>query len=205
MKEKEKTEKRAKDSENIEAEETKKNAEAENAQKSGAKAENATTDTVLDREEMGDEKYIEALEERIGQCMAESVSARNIAMRLQADFDNYRKRNASLAEEMKALGKSMVIEKMLTVLDNCDLARKYITDEAALTGFNMMERQILDALESFGLAEIEAEGKDFDAAFMSAVEREKTPGQEGKVVGVLAKGYTLNGKVLRPASVKVGC
>ena len=40
---------------------------------------------------------------------------------------------------------------------------------------------------------------------MSAVEREKAEGKEGKVVAVLAKGYTLNGKVLRPASVKVGC
>ena len=162
-------------------------------------------DDVLDREALGDEKYIEALEERVGKCVAETMSAKNIAMRLQADFDNYRKRNASLAEEMKALGKSMVIEKMLTVLDNCDLARKYISDESALTGFNMMERQILDALESFGLKEIDAADKDFDAAYMSAVEREKAEGKEGKVVDVLAKCYTLNGKVLRPASVKVGC
>lgn len=162
-------------------------------------------DDVLDREALGDEKYIEVLEERVGKCVAETMSAKNIAMRLQADFDNYRKRNASLAEEMKALGKSMVIEKMLTVLDNCDLARKYISDESALTGFNMMERQILDALESFGLKEIDAADKDFDAAYMSAVEREKAEGKEGKVVDVLAKGYTLNGKVLRPASVKVGC
>lgn len=162
-------------------------------------------DDVLDREALGDEKYIEVLEERVGKCVAETMSAKNIAMRLQADFDNYRKRNASLAEEMKALGKSMVIEKMLTVLDNCDLARKYISDESALTGFNMMERQILDALESFGLKEIDAADKDFDAAYMSAVEREKAEGKEGRVVEVLAKGYTLNGKVLRPASVKVGC
>lgn len=162
-------------------------------------------DDVLDREALGDEKYIEVLEERVGKCVAETMSAKNIAMRLQADFDNYRKRNASLAEEMKALGKSMVIERMLTVLDNCDLARKYISDESALTGFNMMERQILDALESFGLKEIDAADKDFDAAYMSAVEREKAEGKEGKVVDVLAKGYTLNGKVLRPASVKVGC
>ena len=162
-------------------------------------------DDVLDREALGDEKYIEALGERVGKCVAETMSAKNIAMRLQADFDNYRKRNASLAEEMKALGKSMVIEKMLTVLDNCDLARKYISDESALTGFNMMERQILDALESFGPKEIDAADKDFDAAYMSAVEREKAEGKEGKVVDVLAKGYTLNGKVLRPASVKVGC
>lgn len=167
-------------------------------------AENASAEDVIDRENMSDEEYIAALEEKVGKCVAETVSAKNVAMRLQADFDNYRKRNAALSEEMKSLGKAMVIEKMLTVLDNCDLARKYLTDEAALTGFNMMERQILDALESFGLKEIEAEGKEFDAAYMSAVEREKAEGSEGKVLAVLAKGYTLNGKVLRPASVKVG-
>ena len=168
-------------------------------------AENASAEDVIDRENMSDEEYIAALEEKVGKCVAETVSAKNVAMRLQADFDNYRKRNAALSEEMKSLGKAMVIEKMLTVLDNCDLARKYLTDEAALTGFNMMERQILDALESFGLKEIEAEGKEFDANVMSAVEREKAEGSEGKVLAVLAKGYTLNGKVLRPASVKVGC
>lgn len=167
-------------------------------------AENASAEDVIDRENMSDEEYVAALEEKVGKCVAETVSAKNVAMRLQADFDNYRKRNAALSEEMKSLGKAMVIEKMLTVLDNCDLARKYLTDEAALTGFNMMERQILDALESFGLKEIEAEGKEFDANVMSAVEREKAEGSEGKVLAVLAKGYTLNGKVLRPASVKVG-
>lgn len=167
-------------------------------------AENASAEDVIDRENMSDEEYIAALEEKVGKCVAETVSAKNVAMRLQADFDNYRKRNAALSEEMKSLGKAMVIEKMLTVLDNCDLARKYLTDEAALTGFNMMEKQILDALESFGLKEIEAEGKEFDANVMSAVEREKAEGSEGKVLAVLAKGYTLNGKVLRPASVKVG-
>ena len=167
-------------------------------------AENASAEDVIDRENMSDEEYIAALEEKVGKCVAETMSAKNVAMRLQADFDNYRKRNAALSEEMKSLGKAMVIEKMLTVLDNCDLARKYLTDEAALTGFNMMERQILDALESFGLKEIEAEGKEFDANVMSAVEREKAEGSEGKVLAVLAKGYTLNGKVLRPASVKVG-
>lgn len=167
-------------------------------------AENVSAEDVIDRENMSDEEYIAALEEKVGKCVAETVSAKNVAMRLQADFDNYRKRNAALSEEMKSLGKAMVIEKMLTVLDNCDLARKYLTDEAALTGFNMMERQILDALESFGLKEIEAEGKEFDANVMSAVEREKAEGSEGKVLAVLAKGYTLNGKVLRPASVKVG-
>ena len=134
----------------------------------------------LDRETMGDEKYIEALEHKVGELMAENASSRAVTLRLQADFDNYRKRNAALAEEMKALGKSMVIERLLGVLDNCALARKYITDEAHLTGFDMMERQLVDALSAFGLEEIAADGADFDPAVMSAVERVKgAPEQDG--------------------------
>lgn len=158
----------------------------------------------LDREELGDEKYIEALEEKLGQALAESVMCRNLTQRIQADFDNYRKRNASITEEMKQLGQTMVIEKLLTVLDNCDLARKYVKDESALMGFNMMEQQIISALNSFGLAEVDADGKDFDPKLMNALESVKAEGQESKVVEVISKGFTLNGKLLRPAGVKVG-
>ncbi|MBR4800718.1 MAG: nucleotide exchange factor GrpE [Clostridia bacterium] len=161
-------------------------------------------DLEIDRDEMTDDEYISALETRLGQAIAEANECKSVAQRLQADFDNYRKRNASIHEDSKAIGQSAVIEKMLAVLDNCDLARKYLTDEAALVGFNMMETQILNALKGFGLEEVEAEGKDFDAKFMNAVEREKNEEMNGKVIAVLQKGYTLNGKLLRPAHVKVG-
>lgn len=161
-------------------------------------------DLEIDRDTMSDEDYIAALETRLGKAIAEANECKVVAQRLQADFDNYRKRNAQIHEDSKALGQSAVIEKMLTVLDNCDLARKYLQDEAALTGFNMMETQILNALKGFGLLEVDAEGKDFDAKFMNAVEREKNAEMNGKVVAVLQKGYTLNGKLLRPAHVKVG-
>ena len=161
-------------------------------------------DLEIDRDTMSDEDYIAALETRLGKAIAEANECKVVAQRLQADFDNYRKRNAQIHEDSKALGQSAVIEKMLTVLDNCDLARKYIQDEAALTGFNMMETQILNALKGFGLLEVNAEGKDFDAKFMNAVEREKNAEMNGKVIAVLQKGYTLNGKLLRPAHVKVG-
>lgn len=101
--------------------------EAPAAEETAEKKAEAQGEFFPERSEVGDDKYIEALEEKLGQCIAENNNAKNMAMRLQADFDNYRKRNAALSEEMKTLGKSMVIEKMLTVLDNCDLARKYIT------------------------------------------------------------------------------
>ena len=158
----------------------------------------------IDREGLSDEEYISALEEKLGQAIAEAETCKGLTQRLQADFDNYRKRNNSVAEDMKQLGQSIVIEKMLSVLDNCALARKYVKDEAALTGFNMMESQILGALGGFGLTEVDALDKDFDAKYMSAVERVKDEQKQGKVVEVLAKGYMLGSKLLRPASVKVG-
>lgn len=161
-------------------------------------------DLEIDREGLSDEQYIELLEEKLGQSIADANTCKTLTQRLQADFDNYRKRNNAIAEEMKALGESIVIEKMLGVLDNCDLARKYIQDESALTGFNMMETQILNALKGFGLEEIDAQDKEFDVKFMTAVERVKSEEHQGKVVEVSAKGYTLNKKLLRPASVKVG-
>lgn len=161
-------------------------------------------DIEIDRDEMNDEQYIAALEQKLGQAIAEANTCKGLTQRLQADFDNYRKRNNSIAEDMKLLGQSIVIEKLLTVLDNCDLARKYIQDQSALTGFNMMENQILTALAGFGLKEVETDGKEFDAKVMQAVERVKDEQNAGKVVEVLAKGYLLNDKLLRPASVKVG-
>lgn len=161
-------------------------------------------DIEIDREGMNDEQYIAALEQKLGQAIAEANTCKGLTQRLQADFDNYRKRNNSIAEDMKLLGQSIVIEKLLTVLDNCDLARKYIQDQSALTGFNMMENQILTALAGFGLKEVETDGKEFDAKVMQAVERVKDEQNAGKVVEVLAKGYLLNDKLLRPASVKVG-
>lgn len=177
---------------------------AEQPANSAAQDGNETSEgSELDRENMTDADYIAALEVKLGQALAEIDSVKNLAQRVQADFDNYRKRNNSVAEDMKLLGQSMVIEKMLAVLDNCDLARKYVSDEAALTGFNMMEAQILGALTGFGLAEIEAESKPFDAKTMTAVERIKDEQNAGNVVEVLLKGYTLSGKLLRPASVKI--
>ena len=109
--------------------------------------EQSLGDRDLDREQMSDEDYIAGLEEHLGLALKEAESCKTEAKRIQAEFDNYRKRNNAIAEDMKRFGQSMVIEKLLSVLDNCDLARKYVQDEAALTGFNMMETQILSALD----------------------------------------------------------
>lgn len=170
----------------------------------GVEGEQPSAQVELDRENMSDEEYISALEQKLGEAIMEANTCKGLTQRLQADFDNYRKRNNQIAEDMKKMGESLVIEKLLAVLDNCDLARKYIQDEAALTGFNMMEGQILGALSGFGLCEIEALDNAFDARLMNAVERVRDEQKQGKVVEVTQKGYTLDGRLLRAASVKVG-
>ena len=68
----------------------------------------------IEREGLSDEEYIAALEEKLGQAIAEAETCKGLTQRLQADFDNYRKRNNSIAEDMKQLGQSIVIEKMLS-------------------------------------------------------------------------------------------
>lgn len=178
----------------------------ENQAQEGTVEEKESVDLGIDREKMTDDEYINAMEELLGKQITTANECKVVAQRLQADFDNYRKRTNALGEEMKYLGQSMVIEKMLSVLDNCELARKYLQDQAALQGFNMMEQQILSALDGFGLKEIETENKDFDAKEMNCVERQKVDKKEldGKVLECQSKGYTLNGKLLRAATVKVG-
>ena len=83
-----------------------KDTRAEKAEEQVKPKEESEAQTELDREAMGDDKYIEALEERIGALMAETTPPRNLTLRLQAGFDNYRKRNAGPAPGMKTRGES---------------------------------------------------------------------------------------------------
>lgn len=130
---------------------------------------------------------------------------RETAQRLRADFENFKKRNASLAEESKQNGRLSVLETILPVLDNCDRAKSMIGDESALEGFELLEKQLLEVLQKFEVEEIIAKGEEFDAKFMEAVMREENAEMEGKVLEVFTKGYKIKDKVLRFAVVKVGC
>ncbi|HKL94290.1 MAG TPA: nucleotide exchange factor GrpE, partial [Clostridia bacterium] len=93
---------------------------------------------------------------------------------------------------------------LLPILDTAERAKSMITDKSALEGFSMMQQHIIDVFEKFDVKEIEVEGKDFDAKYMSAALREEKPEMAGKVIEVLTKGYMIGDKVLRYAFVKVG-
>ena len=128
----------------------------------------------------------------------------SVAQRLQADFDNYRKRVAEQLDYPRNEGKKSVIEVFLPCLDTFRDAKKSITDEKVLEGVNMIENKILTALSKLGVEKIESIGHQFDHNLheVLAVMRDESK-EEDAILEEYQAGYTFNGKVIRYAKVIV--
>jgi molecular chaperone GrpE len=128
--------------------------------------------------------------------------------RLQADFDNYRKRTLREQTARAASASQALVSRLLPVLDNFELAVSAAEQsrdfDRMLKGVEMVFGELRQALEGEGLVKIEAEGKPFDPERHEAVIAVEQEGTEpGMVVDIVRTGYELRGKVLRPAMVKV--
>lgn len=125
--------------------------------------------------------------------------------RLQADFENFRKRNQKEREELAKYGAERLVCSLLPVLDNFERALTATGEESSLkTGVEMIYRQLSEVLANEGLACIEAVGKEFDPNMHQAVMRvEAQEHGDNEVVEELQKGYLLKEKVIRPSMVKV--
>ncbi|HHW89502.1 MAG TPA: nucleotide exchange factor GrpE [Clostridiales bacterium] len=141
------------------------------------------------------------------QAQRERAKAEALAQRLvnlQAEFDNFRKRNAKSVNSAQAEGRYEVIIEVIKILDVIEHALSMIKDQVTASGVQMIYRQIQDVLKNFEVEEIEALGQEFDPNLHSAVESVKTEdANSGAVVEVIQKGYRLGEKILRYASVKV--
>lgn len=129
--------------------------------------------------------------------VAERDSLRDLAQRIQADFENYRKRvTTQIADDVdRATGR--IAESLLAVLDACEAA--FVSDPGAIEPlFNLL----LGELKKQGLEVLDLEGQPFDPAVAEAVMHEAGDG-DSVVVEVLRTGYTWKGRVLRAAMVKV--
>ena len=123
---------------------------------------------------------------------------------LMADFQNYRKRAEKEKRDLYSYANEKIMNDLLTVMDNFERALEHDAGDGFKEGIEMIFKQLSDVLEKDGLAEIPALGEEFDPNVHNAVMTEETEDYEsGKVSGVMQKGYTLNGKVIRPAMVKV--
>ena len=125
-------------------------------------------------------------------------------LRLMADFQNYKKRVEKEKKDLYSYANEKIMTELLAVLDNFERALDHDTGDGFREGIEIIFKQLTDVLEKSGLAEIPALGEEFDPNVHSAVMTEETEDYEsGKVSGVMQKGYTLNGKVIRPTMVKV--
>lgn len=120
--------------------------------------------------------------------------------RLQADFENYKKRIARQHADIQERAAEKLVESLLPVLDNFDLAMSHSAD----AGLEPVYRSLLGVLESAGLVRMDPAGQAFDPNEHDAVLHE--PGgdsAEPEVIEVMRAGYRWKGRVLRPAMVKV--
>lgn len=143
---------------------------------------------------------------RIAELESELSEAISTAQRLQAEFDNYRKRNAKLRVEALDEGTEIAVKALLDTLDNFDRAMENKPADSTdpfVQGMALVYKQMTDALHKLGLNEIEADGQ-FDPVFHDAVMQDDSGEFEsGTVTAVLQKGYKLNERVIRHAMVKV--
>jgi molecular chaperone GrpE len=126
--------------------------------------------------------------------------------RLQAEFDNYRKRTMRELDRAMDLGKEQVIASVIPVIDAFELALSSGEDEskAFRDGIRMVHSEFLKTLRAEGLEEVKSLGAPFDPSVHEAVEAVEADGEEdGTIVGERRRGYSFKGRLLRPASVIV--
>ena len=165
-----------------------------------------------------DEATEETLEDVKAQLMAtaallktkedEATETKNRLLRLQADFDNFRRRNATEREELATYVTISVVNKFLQILDNFEraeaAAEKAVDVQSVVDGMAGIQKQFVKTLEDLGVKEIPAQGEKFNPNFHEAVMRGHNPEMEDETIDmVFEKGYQLHDKVVRHSKVRV--
>lgn len=133
----------------------------------------------------------------------EALSYLQMAQRLQAEFDNYRKRTVEIEKQARDRGIMQAVEKLLPVIDSINNAKRQVSDKNFLKALDLVYTQTLKGLGELGVKKIEALNKEFDPNFHNAVIAEQSGGVKGIVVEELQEGFTLNGNVIRHTVCKV--
>ncbi|MFC5604036.1 nucleotide exchange factor GrpE [Sporosarcina koreensis] len=151
---------------------------------------------------------IDEKDQKISELESKLQEEENKLLRVLADFENAKRRNALDQEALVKYKAQSLMTSILPVLDNFEraLAVEVKAEEAQsiMTGMDMIYRNLVEALKGDGLVEIEALDKEFDPNFHQAVMTGNDPDKSsGIVLDELQKGYMLKDRVLRPSMVKV--
>lgn len=139
---------------------------------------------------------------------AEASKFKDLYMRSQADFDNFRKRASREKEEAIRYSNAALLERLLPILDNFELgldaARQASDASGIIQGMSMVQKQLGDFLSEHGVELLNAEGSPFDPNLHEAVGQEASETvAEGIVLRQLRRGFKLRDRLLRPATVIV--
>lgn len=168
-------------------------------------AETAQTETM---QEPGDSvtltrEEFETARDEISKMRKSMQEAIEDAQRIQAEFNNYRKRNASIRSESFDDGVRETIKSMLPVLDNFERAMLNAEDTPFAAGIMQIQKQLMDCLSKSGLEQIETD-VPFDPNLHEAVMRDEDgEAESGTITAVLQTGYRVKGRIIRHTMVRV--
>ncbi|WP_353056031.1 nucleotide exchange factor GrpE [Mesobacillus subterraneus] len=165
-------------------------------------AENEASEQIADMQEQ------DPTQQKITELEAKLEEADNRYLRLQADFDNFRRRSRIELEASAKYRAQSIITDLLPAIDNFERAMKMEVDneqaKSLMQGVDMVYRSLLDALKNEGVEVIEAVGKEFDPHLHQAVmQAEDENYGPNIVVEEFQRGYMLKDRIIRPAMVKV--
>ncbi len=157
--------------------------------------------------EVNEENHVENKEDVIAEYELKLKESGERFLRLQADFENFRKRVVKEREEIYLFSLEELMTQLLLVIDNFDRALDSFKagdlDARYIEGLEMVYNNFLQILNKNGLKEIDAENCVFDPNYHHAVMQEESDDDDNVVKEIFQKGYTLNSKVIRPCMVKV--
>jgi molecular chaperone GrpE len=171
-----------------------------------ATAEGVAEDVVV---EAIDEETEPTLEDMVNQLQEDVLAARDAALRAQADAQNVKRRAEQDVEKARKFALERFVGDLLPVLDNLERALEAASgdDEAVKTiaeGVELTRKSLLDAMKKYNVEPVDPAGEPFDPQLHQAMSMVENPDVEpNTVIAVMQKGYTLNGRLIRPAMVMV--
>lgn len=145
--------------------------------------------------QVSDEKTEKTAEEKLAECQKQAEEYLNGWKRARADFLNYQKDEAKRLEEAMKFGNEVLLLEIIEIADDLEAGAKHQPENG---GIVQISRKLHDLMAKYGIEEIKVEGEKFNPAEHEAVEDD-----EGDKLEKVRAGYTLYGKVIRPARVKI--
>ena len=151
------------------------------------------------------EKKAKVVEKESVQQVSKELEYLELAQRLKAEFENYKKRNAEITVQSFDNGVVHTVEKLLPAMDSFKQAKASIQDENTLKGLDLVYNQIIKALEELGITKISAKGEIFDPNFHNAVLTGNDPNKpEGEILEEYQEGFMMkNERVIRYSVVQI--